>query len=49
VVTPSASGSSAGFNDRNTSGWRYITALLGTLAIIGTIAVRRYPTGKSQA
>lgn len=31
------------------SGWRYTAALLGTLAIIGTIAVRRRKPGKPWA
>jgi hypothetical protein len=31
------------------SGWRYTAALLGTLAIIGTIAVRRRQSGKPWA
>jgi len=34
---------------RGDMGWRYIAALLGTLAIIGTIAARRYPAEKPQA
>lgn len=31
------------------SGWRYTAALLGTLGIIGTIAVRRRKPGKPRA
>jgi len=46
VQMPGPVSSSVGRGDM---GWRYIAALLGTLAIIGTIAARRYPAEKPQA
>ena len=41
--------SAAGQSTQVNSGWRYTAALLGTLGIIGTIAVRRRKPGKPWA
>ncbi|WP_029524316.1 hypothetical protein [Polaromonas glacialis] len=41
--------SAAGQTTQVNSGWRYTAAVLGTLAIIGTIAVRRRKPGKPWA
>ena len=40
-IAPTRPGASASPDSQKNSGWRYTAALLGTLAIIGTIAVRR--------
>lgn len=49
VVAAQPPGPAPGFFGRGETGWRYLAALLGTLAIIGTIAARRYPAEKPQA
>ena len=49
-IAPSpALSSAAGQTTQVNSGWRYTAAVLGTLAIIGTIAVRRRKPGKPWA
>jgi len=49
IVAAQLPGPAPGPVGRSDVGWRYIAALLGTLAIIGTIAARRYPVEKPQA
>lgn len=43
---PVAVNPAASHTEKDDSGWRYMTGLLSTLALIGTIALRRHIAGK---